>query len=500
MSANKEGKKPQYKDYVNFLDTYKNGKKDETSCHSLTNSSNNSSTSINSDGLNEQPTKGFKEYLENYENRKFSSVKPTFLKKSIQPNKNKKMVKTEIFININNDNKSVNNTTKSIENSNGIKSNNNSVNKVTKIFEKNSNSETITKTVSSKVNKYNSQQSETETDGSEQKKISVEEISKKFQTNGGNNKGTLKKQNSIKEKTKLFENNTNEITTKNQSTKIQLVKQNSFKENSETFKNQKHYGTTKPSLPLPPKPPIIKIELAQKIAHNGVEDDETEKTSPPCTNGKNISNKNVIGEALSKSVTSPGCASFSPNISCTNNNIPSPPPIPSLNGNTFSGNFFIPASLSTIQTGEMHETLVNSNETSKSSSSSSIPSPPPVKTTNSGHNIPAPPPPPPSDFSNKVTSAYLTSKSNNTYANKQKVTGYSTLPRMQSSKPKDGSIDGIQVPTLDKNDPRVKRLVYGALRDMYGAYHDQANNYLATLPKNRVRKNNGLDSIISSIA
>ncbi|CAG9767439.1 unnamed protein product [Ceutorhynchus assimilis] len=54
--------------------------------------------------------------------------------------------------------------------------------------------------------------------------------------------------------------------------------------------------------------------------------------------------------------------------------------------------------------------------------------------------------------------------------------------------------------TLDRNDPRVKKAVYGALRNMYGAYHDQANDYLATLPKNRVKKNNGLDSIINSIA
>ncbi|XP_066137517.1 uncharacterized protein [Euwallacea fornicatus] len=58
----------------------------------------------------------------------------------------------------------------------------------------------------------------------------------------------------------------------------------------------------------------------------------------------------------------------------------------------------------------------------------------------------------------------------------------------------------IQNGTINRNDPRVKKAVYGALRHMYGAYHDQANDYLATLPKNRVRKNNGLDSIIDSIA
>ncbi|XP_050298973.1 uncharacterized protein LOC126737921 [Anthonomus grandis grandis] len=54
--------------------------------------------------------------------------------------------------------------------------------------------------------------------------------------------------------------------------------------------------------------------------------------------------------------------------------------------------------------------------------------------------------------------------------------------------------------TIDRNDPRVKKAVYGALRSMYGNYHDQANDYLSTLPKNRVRKDNRLDSIIDSIA
>lgn len=480
MSANKEGKKPIYKDYVSFLEGYKNGKKEETNCDSLTNSSNNSSTSINSDGLNEQPTKGFKKYLENYENRKFSSVKPTFLKNTVQ-SENKKTVKTEIFININNDQKAMNNSSTVTAKSNGVKSSN-GVNKTTRIFEKNSNSATITKIASSKVNRYDSQQSETETDGTEQKKISVEEISKKFQMNGG----TLKKQNSIKEKTKLFENNANQGTT-NQST-VRLVKQNSFKENSEAYQN--HAGTTKPRASLPPKPPVIKIEIAQKITQNGVESAKNDKMSPSY-----ISKKNVTDDIISKSVSSP--------VSATSNNIPPPPPIPNINGTTSPGNFPMPPSFCTNKNSDMNGGSITLDSMSKSSSLSRTPSPPPVKTTlaNGGPSIPIPPPPPPSDFSTKVTSSYSPTKSSNASgnnSNKQKVTGYSTLPRMQS-KPNDG-IDGIAVPTLDKNDPRVKRLVYGALRDMYGAYHDQANDYLATLPKNRVRKNNGLDSIINSIA
>ncbi|KAL1497878.1 hypothetical protein ABEB36_008764 [Hypothenemus hampei] len=93
---------------------------------------------------------------------------------------------------------------------------------------------------------------------------------------------------------------------------------------------------------------------------------------------------------------------------------------------------------------------------------------------------PPPPPLPPANFSSKPTSIQ---KANN-------------IPKQITVQMSNGNSNG----SIDKNDPRVKKAVYGALRHMYGAYHDQANDYLATLPKNRVRKNNGLDSIIDTIA
>ncbi|XP_060523385.1 uncharacterized protein LOC132700209 [Cylas formicarius] len=98
---------------------------------------------------------------------------------------------------------------------------------------------------------------------------------------------------------------------------------------------------------------------------------------------------------------------------------------------------------------------------------------------------PPPPPLPPADFGSKSASNGIAKQNGGPPA------------RMSANGATDG-IDGRN--GVNKNDPRVKKMVYGALRNMYGAYHDKANDYIATLPKNRVRKNNGLDSIIDSIA
>ncbi|KAF7265695.1 hypothetical protein GWI33_020778 [Rhynchophorus ferrugineus] len=118
-------------------------------------------------------------------------------------------------------------------------------------------------------------------------------------------------------------------------------------------------------------------------------------------------------------------------------------------------------------------------------------SPPPTATM-----LPPPPPPlPPPNFAPKSVS--------NCHAKPMSVQKVldTRLPTQKKPVQSNGP-DGLVTPngTLDRNDPRVKKAVYGALRNMYGAFHDQANDYLATLPKNRVRKNNGLDSIINSIA
>lgn len=428
MSVNKEVKKPIYKDYTSFLDSYKNGKK-EDSCHSLTNSSNNSSTSINSDQSNEQTGKGFKEYVDKFDNKKFRSVQPNFLRRSSE--ESKKTVKTEIFININNDNsKYVNNITKVFENT---KNENNAVGLTANKFEKNSNSQTITANpVSTKVSRFNSQPNETDYDSSEQK-ISVEDISKKFQVTGDKGKHTtlLKKQNSIKEKSKIFENNGGSIE-KNKK---------HFINGYSVSKNNGEGVFNKPKGALPPKPPVMRTESVENTKI------ESKRTNPDTV------------------VLSP------PPISPLN--IPPPPPL-----------------LFSTEIKEKQPIL-----------SQSPPPPPPPNFQNSVSDIPLPPPPPPMNFTVKITPASPTFKSpiNGTNENKSVNNGFSTLPRMNKTKHVDGT-DGIPVPTLDKNDPKVKRLVYGALRDMYGAYHDQANDYLATLPKNRVRKNNGLDNIIHSIA
>lgn len=493
MSANKEGKKPQYKDYVTFLESFKNGKKEETNCNSLTNSSNNSSTSINSDHLNEAPSKGFKVYLENYDHKKFSSVKPTFSKKDVSQD-NKKTVKTEIFINISNDKTSVSNISKVFENSDGIDGNDINVSKVTKLFEKNSNGGTITKTVSPKVNKFNAQQSESENNSSEEKKISVEEISKKFQAGGENHCGTfktkrttLKKQDSIKEKSKIFETNANESDFKKEFTNDQNNKKNSFREPGPQTDLKKEF-------PLPPKPPLLKIE--QKSSQNGV-NGRAVSISPPLhiTYSDNTPKLDLNSENVGKCISPAVCVS-------STNNIPPPPPIPEHNQIPSKQNFPPPPPLPVSANKEQGTGLTNSDNSSKSMCPSNTSSPPVMKTTdlNSSINIPIPPPPPPNNFSTKVISPSAPNKANNMInSKKNQVSGYSTLPRMQSNKPKD-ALDNIPVPTLDKSDPRVKKLVYGALRDMYGAYHGQANDYIATLPKNRVRKNNGLDSIINNIA
>lgn len=473
MSTNKEGKKPQYKDYVHFLDAYKNGKKDESTGYSLNNSSNNSSSSINSDYLSEQTSKGFKEYLENYENKRFNSVKPTFLKKNIEYEK--KTVKTEIFINITSDQKSVNNTHL---NCNGVEK-----------FEKNSNSETITKTVSSKVNKYNSQQSETENDGSAQKKISVEEISKKFQTNDNNTyntletkKATLKKQDSIKEKSRIFENNVNEIIDKIHSTNSNVMKQNSFKEHSKIFKEKESLVTVKPKISLPPKPPTIKVDESQNVTtgENIIESKRLASPSSPSKNNDSTIIQEIVScpNAISHSSSASPVVKVSP-LNCTTspNKIPAPPPLP-------QGNIKVGSSIGSLVSPIFP------------SSANSLPT---VKTNHTHGFISTPVPPPPPLPCNITTKATSTSNCTSNTGNKNNhVSGYNTLPRMQY-KSKDAA-DGISAPTVDKNDPRVKKLVYNALRDMYGAYHNQANDYIATLPKNRVRRNNGLDSIINSIA
>lgn len=468
VADNKAGKKPHYKDYVSFLENYRNGKKEDQNSvitndsgvsFSLNNSSNNSSSSVHSD-LTDPPKSSFKEYLESYNNKKYSPVQPPIQAKKHpeQQQTETKTVKTEVFLEITSPPSTV---TKVVDITNAQNVSN--VSKVTKIFEKNgAPNENITKTVppSGKVNTFNFGQKDAEVKR-EQRKISMGEISRKFE--GNNHKVTLKKSHSISEKSRVFEDSNN---TTNQS-------------------EPKENLTSKTNGSISPKPPIndIKPVLAPKVA---TEDDSPKingSISPKLsTNIKPI----IIPKAITATLvlqqkeeinSAPQTCNIKPVMApkpFTETahpekplNTPPPPPFP-------QPNFQIP----------LQEQLIIC-------APPSCPPPPPPVPQNGPSSVPPPPPPPPANFSVKIIQNSLPKPA----APVQKVAtnGFATLPK------KNDVVDGTQ-PVIDKNDPRVKRLVYGALREMYGAYHDKANDYIATLPRNRVKKNNGLDSIISSIA
>lgn len=109
----------------------------------------------------------------------------------------------------------------------------------------------------------------------------------------------------------------------------------------------------------------------------------------------------------------------------------------------------------------------------------------------------APPPPPmPVNFTSKTLPKVTMEKQKNVTA---------TIQILPTENNKNGvrKSNGIEVKhtnTIDKNNPLVRKLVYGAMLDMYGAYHDKANSYVSTLPKNMVKKQNGLQDIINNIA
>lgn len=53
---------------------------------------------------------------------------------------------------------------------------------------------------------------------------------------------------------------------------------------------------------------------------------------------------------------------------------------------------------------------------------------------------------------------------------------------------------------IDKNHPMVKKLVNEAMRDMYQNYHEKANDYVNSLPRHMVKRENNLQNIINDIA
>lgn len=395
-------KKPQYKEYVNFLDNYKSGIRNECDFKSPS-----SSSSITSDPscVNEMPTKSFKEYLQDYNNKKYQPVQPNFIKK----NDEAKNVKTEVFIQIND--------TTNLDNENQIKI-------------------TIPKV--------------DDTDG--EQKMSVGKLSQKFDNSSHIITSCVKRSSSITEKTKIFEEKSEEngnlfnINKKNftetfpKNDVVPIKKINGHRQNPTFIEIRKHELQNGPSINSPPP---SKIDNSHTI----------QRTTPEISGdvepiGINGSKTNPTKETL--------CKNKPENIKLEINNskcaIPPPPPLPPVN-------------------------LPSKRVSNKIKVNISSPKPLNVQ------------PDPPSEKVNDIVEPA------GFHSTPKILNGYSTLPKMQNNRR-----DTLETPSIDKNDPRVKKMVYGALRGMYGAYHDKANDYLATLPKNRVKKNNGLDSIISSIA
>ncbi|XP_056637508.1 arp2/3 complex-activating protein rickA-like [Diorhabda sublineata] len=390
-------RKLQYKEYVNFLDNYRSGKSNK--CDFKSCSSSSSITSDNSD-FNEMPTKSFKEYLQDYNNKKYQPVQPNFMKKNDEP----KNVKTEVFIQINN--------TANLENDNQIKI-------------------TIPKPKIDDI------------DG-EKIKVSVGKLSQKFD-NKSHSSNFIKRSSSITEKTKIFEEKSDEnghlinMNIKNYTEK--------FPKNDIASKKKINGHRQNPTFIEIRKQELQNGSNMKDLPHFKNNNSHTVQRSDPEISD-DIEPIGINGN-MTTPTKEPICASKQENlkleINKSNCEIPPPPPLPPLNPQTKNEIKIITPQPKPFQSKAPSETIEP-----KVHPASSNPTP-------------------------KISN------------------GYSTLPKMQNQ-------ENTLSPIIDKKDPRVKKMVYGALRGMYGAYHDRANDYLATLPKNRVKKNNGLDSIISSIA
>uniref|UniRef100_V5GS67 Uncharacterized protein n=1 Tax=Anoplophora glabripennis TaxID=217634 RepID=V5GS67_ANOGL len=474
VADTKTGKKPHYKDYVSFLENYRNGKKEDQNSvitsdsgvsFSLNNSSNNSSSSVYSD-LTDPPKTSFKEYLQSYNNKKYSPVQPP-VKVKKQPEQQEaetKTVKTEVFIEINGPPCTL---TKVVDVSNVQNVSN--VSKVSKIFEKNvdQHENVVTKAIppSGKVNTFNFGQKDTDIK-QEQRKISIGEISKKFE--GNHHKVTLKKSHSISEKSRVFEDSNNLPNNHSEPKENSSSKTNGCVSPKPPINNAKPAlapkltpedsspntnGSVSPKLSVNIKPVVVPKAITEALLFQQKEDTSTAKTNsaPPACNIKPVMAPKPATEPvhIEKSL-----------------NTPPPPPFPQ---------------------------PIFQEQSVTCAPPACPPPPPPVPPTlqNGPSAVPPPPPPPPANFS--VKKVQNSSPKPAVPIQKVAINGVAIAPK------KNDVVDGAP-PVIDKNDPRVKRLVYGALREMYGAYHDKANDYIATLPRNRVKKNNGLDSIINSIA
>lgn len=406
----------QYKDYVNFLGSYKN-RKNSTRDESDNNSvgySLNSSTNSSSTDINELPIKSFNEYLQDYTNKKFQPVQTAF--KGKDNNTTKKNVKTELFIQINNSEETNEHP---------------HFNDIMKNFEKSC------------------------VHNGKAKNQKFQQIQKKFNVNPENEVKLHKnavRLNSFESKNneqthfiKLTEPKDTEIHPKKDDT-ISISKGNSsFSSNPVSHENEN-----------------IRSQTPPKAIINALNDNEKYQSKQKVFTVESSQPKNEI-ILQQKPVISPKILINTANLSV--NKV---------------------STISAVKKEEIHNAVPTKQENSVEIQINDC----------SPSMVPPPPPPPPLENLTKNIRTFSPVIKSPAAIKVQS----STLPRMMNNNKKSVQKDTVDAATLDRNDPRVKKAVYGALRNMYGAYHEKANDYLATLPKNRVKKGNGLDSIIDSIA
>ncbi|KAH0815872.1 hypothetical protein GEV33_006919 [Tenebrio molitor] len=387
-----------YKDYVNFLGGYKNGKKDEQGENpeknfTLSNSSSTSSSaSFNSDvpDFSKNVCTSYNDFLTSSKNKKFNSVKPSLDEKPT---------------------KSVSTLYNDFENSK---------NKINEVDEKTTKKSEIYIEV--------------------QPAKSVSEVSKMFENK---KEKSPPRSNSINSKINIFEK---QISTENKpriAEKPLLKKSSSIK--LDQFPRPASFETNGVAQPVkvatleanlvtpPPKLATLEANLVTQPARVATLE------------------ANLVTQPPPEPVKSPNAETLvSP---------PPPPPLP------------VMSQVSKPNGPEMSSTQMSLPVMSQ------VPKPPEMSR---GNGMAPPPPPPMWNTTSPKLQATLT---------KGPQTSYSV-----------NNPTGALPVEIDRNNPLVRKLVYGTLRGMYGAYHDKANDMLATLPKNMVVRSNGVQDRIEQIA
>jgi hypothetical protein len=387
-----------YKDYVNFLGGYKNGKKDEQGENpeknfTLSNSSSTSSSaSFNSDvpDFSKNVCTSYNDFLTSSKNKKFNSVKPSLDEKPT---------------------KSVTTLYNDFENSK---------NKINEVDEKTTKKSEIYIEV--------------------QPAKSVSEVSKMFENK---KEKSPPRSNSINSKINIFEK---QISTENKpriAEKPLLKKSSSIK--LDQFPRPASFETN--GLVQPVKVATLEANLVTPPAK--IATLEANLVTQPARVA--TLEANLVTQPPTEPVKSPNAETLvSP---------PPPPPLP------------VMSQVSKPNGPEMSNTQMSLPVMSQ------VPKPPEMSR---GNGMAPPPPPPMWNTTSPKLQATLT---------KGPQTSYSV-----------NNPTGALPVEIDRNNPLVRKLVYGTLRGMYGAYHDKANDMLATLPKNMVVRSNGVQDRIEQIA